>query len=246
MQQIDADVLEVEPSEEGVAYDANNYAIGSELIQAIRNNPDDASSYPGIKTTFDKWEDYSTVIIATPLWWSNMAAPMQSFLFKYGSQMSGKKVGLIVSSQSSGISGVVSDAKRLVPEADWYSENLHVTASDMSSASSLIATWLENINYSNPSTNETVNKIIIEVNGYTLTATLADNTSATALVELLEKGSITINAHDYGGFEKVGALPESLPENNTQITTSAGDIILYQGSSICFYYAQNTRNFSLL
>ncbi len=116
----------------------------------------------------------------------------------------------------------------------------------MSSASSLIATWRENINYSNPSTNETVNKIIIEVNGYTLTATLADNTSATALVELLEKGSITINAHDYGGFEKVGALPESLPENNTQITTSAGDIILYQGSSICFYYAQNTWNFTLL
>ncbi len=96
------------------------------------------------------------------------------------------------------------------------------------------------------SSNNQMNKIIIEVNGYTLTATLADNSSATALVELLEKGSITIEARDYGGFEKVGALPESLPQNNTQITTSAGDIILYLGTSICFYYAQNTWNFTLL
>ncbi len=93
---------------------------------------------------------------------------------------------------------------------------------------------------------QTVNKIYIEVNGYTLTATLADNSSATALVELLKEGSITIEARDYGGFEKVGALPESLPENNTEITTSPGDIILYNGSSICFYYAENTWDFTLL
>ncbi len=96
------------------------------------------------------------------------------------------------------------------------------------------------------STDQTVNKIIIEVNGHTLTATLADNTSATALVQLLQNGDITIEAREYGGFEKVGALPESLPQNNTQITTSAGDIILYLGSSICFYYAQNSWNFTLL
>ncbi len=89
-------------------------------------------------------------------------------------------------------------------------------------------------------------KITIEVNGYTLTATLEDNTSAAALVELLKEGSITVEAREYGGFEKVGALPESLPQNDTEITTSPGDIILYTGSSICFYYAQNTWDFTLL
>ncbi len=89
-------------------------------------------------------------------------------------------------------------------------------------------------------------KINVAVNGHTLSATLVDNSSTRALVALLQKGDVTINAHDYGNFEKVGDLPESLPTNNEQITTSAGDIILYLGTSICFYYAQNSWNFTRL
>lgn len=146
--QIEADVLEVLPAEEGVKYEANNYAIGSALISAIRSAPNDASSYPAIKTTISNLADYSTIIIATPLWWSNMAAPMQTFLFNYGSQMAGKNVGLIVSSASSGISGVESDAKRLVPGADWFSKSLHVTSSNTSRSANLLTTWLTDINYS--------------------------------------------------------------------------------------------------
>ena len=46
--QIDADVVRVEPAEKGLDYAANNYAIGSALIAAIRENPNDASSYPAI------------------------------------------------------------------------------------------------------------------------------------------------------------------------------------------------------
>jgi len=145
--QIDADVLEVEPSEEGLDYAANNYAIGSSLIAAIRKNPDDTSSYPPIKTTISNLDDYDVIIIATPLWWSNMAAPMQTFLFNYGSQMAGKHIGLIVSSHSSGISSVVSDAKRLVPDGDFFSENLWIRSSQTSNCHSLISAWLGNINY---------------------------------------------------------------------------------------------------
>ena len=88
--------------------------------------------------------------------------------------------------------------------------------------------------------------IRIAVNGHNLTATLADNSSSRALVELLKDGEITVNAHDYGSFEKVGSLPRSLPRNDEDITTSAGDIILYQGSSICFYYSTNSWDFTRL
>lgn len=37
--QIDADVVEIQPAEKGLDYAANNYAIGSAQISAIRNNP---------------------------------------------------------------------------------------------------------------------------------------------------------------------------------------------------------------
>ena len=89
-------------------------------------------------------------------------------------------------------------------------------------------------------------KIAISVNGHDLSATLEDNSSASALMELLEKGDITVSAHDYGGFEKVGDLPQSLPRNDESINTSPGDIILYLGSSICFYYGTNSWDFTRL
>ncbi len=79
-----------------------------------------------------------------------------------------------------------------------------------------------------------------------LTATLADNSSATAFYELLKKGPLTVDMHDYGNFEKVGSLGTSLPRNDTQITTTAGDIILYQGNQITIYYDTNSWNFTQL
>lgn len=81
---------------------------------------------------------------------------------------------------------------------------------------------------------------------HTLTATLYDNSSSHALVELLQKGELTIDMHDYGNFEKVGSLQTSLPRNDTQITTEPGDIILYQGNQITIYYDTNSWNFTLL
>ena len=79
-----------------------------------------------------------------------------------------------------------------------------------------------------------------------LTATLVDNSSATAFYQLLKKGPLTVDMHDYGSFEKVGPLGTTLPRNDTQITTAAGDIILYQGNQITIYYDTNSWNFTRL
>ena len=116
--QIQADVLEIQPAEKGLKYEANNYALGTQLLNAIKANPNDASSYPAIDPVTTSLSSYKNIIIVTPLWWSQMAAIMQTYLFIYGPQMAGKNVAMIVSSASSGISGVVSDAKRLKPDAE--------------------------------------------------------------------------------------------------------------------------------
>ena len=147
--QIEADVIRIQPAEKGLDYAANNYAIGSAQIAAIRNNPNDASSYPSIDPVNVNLADYDCVIIGAPLWWSNMAAPLQTFLFHHGSEMAGKKIGLIVSSASSGISGVEGDAKRLIPEGDFFSPSLWIRSSQTSNASSMISNWLNTIGYNN-------------------------------------------------------------------------------------------------
>lgn len=84
----------------------------------------------------------------------------------------------------------------------------------------------------------------IEVNGHVLYAAFEDNSSADALKEKLKDGAVTLDLHDYGSFEKVGALPWKLPKNDTQITTQAGDVILYQGNQITIYYDVNSWNFT--
>ena len=89
-------------------------------------------------------------------------------------------------------------------------------------------------------------QITSDSGNHKLTATLADNSSATAFYQLLEKGPVTIKMSDYGNFEKVGSLGTSLPRNDTQITTEAGDIILYQGNQITIYYDTNSWNFTRL
>lgn len=144
--QIEADVIRIEPAEKGLDYAADNYAIGSALISAIRENPDDASSYPAIDPVEVQMDEYATVIVAAPLWWSNMAAPMQTFLFHHGDEMAGKNIGLIVSSASSGISGVEADARRLISDGNFLSPSLWIRSSQTSNCHSMTAEWLDEIN----------------------------------------------------------------------------------------------------
>ncbi|MCI9458492.1 MAG: hypothetical protein HFE44_16235 [Oscillospiraceae bacterium] len=84
----------------------------------------------------------------------------------------------------------------------------------------------------------------IQAGNITFTATLADNSSAAALKELLAQGPLTIQMSDYGNMEKVGPIGQSLPRNDTQTTTGPGDIILYQGNSLVIYYDTNSWNFT--
>lgn len=246
--QIDADVVRIEPTEKGLDYAANNYAIGSALIAAIRNNPDDANSYPTIDPVKVDISQYSTIIIGAPLWWNNMAAPMQTFLFQHGNEMAGKNIGLIVSSASSGISGVEADARRLVPGGNFLSRSLWIRSSQTSGAGTMIENWLKEIGYSSLDTPEmTDNQLTIKVGDTaTLTATLADNSSAIALLKLLESGPVTIDMHDYANMEKVGNLLETLPRNDTYFTAHPGDLVLYLGNQFVIYYGDNSYNFTPL
>ena len=240
--QITADQLEILPAEKGLRYEANNYALGTQLLNAIKANPNDASSYPAIDPVTVSLDDYQNIIIVTPLWWSQMAAIMQTYLFHHGAEMAGKNVGLIVSSHSSGISGVVADAQRLLPNSIWMGDALWINASNHGNRSSLIENWLTTQNF--PTSNDMTQKFYITIGGVTKTATLVSNSSTEALVAQLQKGNITYEAHDYSNFEKVGALGYTFPENNTQITTKPGDLILYQGSNLCIYYDTNSWNFT--
>ncbi len=89
-------------------------------------------------------------------------------------------------------------------------------------------------------------KILLSVNEMSLTATLVENEATRELVAMLEKGPIDIEMNDYGGFEKVGAFPQSFPTSNRQITTEPGDIMLYQGNNMVIFYGSNSWSYTPL
>lgn len=91
-----------------------------------------------------------------------------------------------------------------------------------------------------------IDMIKIRVNNSILEVKLEDNEATKSLVEKLKDGDIFVNANEYGGFEKIGNLGFSLPRNDTSMTTSAGDIVLYQGNQISLFYKSNSWSYTKL
>ena len=123
--------------------DQQLYPIAQAEIAAIDNN----ETYPSISTTVENIGSYDAVVLVYPLWYSRMATPMQSFLHNYGSALAGKTIALVCTSASSGISGTVTDARRLCPNST-FPEALWIRSSAVSSSHASIVTWLENLGLS--------------------------------------------------------------------------------------------------
>lgn len=103
-----------------------------------------------------------------------------------------------------------------------------------------------NDNQNNTEESMSNSTIKIEANGTTLTATLKDNVSTRALVNMLKEGPLTINMNDYARMEKVGPIGTTLPQCDERLTTQPGDLILYRGQYFVIYYAQNTYSLTPL
>lgn len=88
--------------------------------------------------------------------------------------------------------------------------------------------------------------LVMECGSLRFYAGLEDNPSARAFAEALEGGVLEMKMQDYGGFEKVGDLPFTLPRSDEDISAGPGDIILYQGNKITVYYGTNRWHFTRL
>lgn len=88
--------------------------------------------------------------------------------------------------------------------------------------------------------------LCVDINGQIFSTNTENNPSAEAFIASLSSGALTLNMKDYGGFEKNAELGYDLPANDSEITTTAGDIILYQGNTLAIYYDENTWSLTKL
>lgn len=86
----------------------------------------------------------------------------------------------------------------------------------------------------------------VQVGDVVFSATLEENEAVVSFVEMMRENPVSIQMSDYSGFEKVGSLGTSLPVNNSQTTTHAGDIVLYNGNQIVIFYGSNSWSYTRL
>ena len=86
--------------------------------------------------------------------------------------------------------------------------------------------------------------IKIKINDEVFDVKLENNSAVDELVKTLEKGNVTVNATDYGNFEKVGDLGFTLPTSDENINTHPGDIVLYQGNQISLFYDSHSWSYT--
>ena len=86
----------------------------------------------------------------------------------------------------------------------------------------------------------------VKINDEVFDVKLENNSATQDLIKELKKGNITVNASEYGGFEKVGDLGFSLPTSDENIGTSPGDIVLYQGDKISLFYGSHSWSYTKL
>ena len=86
----------------------------------------------------------------------------------------------------------------------------------------------------------------VQVGDAVFSAALEENEAAASFVEMMRENPVSIQMSDYSGFEKVGSLGTSLPASNSQTTTHAGDIVLYNGNQIVIFYGSNSWSYTRL
>lgn len=194
----------------------------------------DKSVRPEIAAPFDSLAQYDVIWLGYPIWWGEEPRIIDTFLESY--DFSDKTVIPFCTSASSGISTSESNIEQLVP----IGNQLAGKRFSADAAENDVKEWVDSLNLSY----KTEEKIYLTINGTKLSATLENNSSADALKEKLSEGDITIDAKEYGGFEKVGLLGFSLPKNDTQYSTDFGDIMLYQGNQITLFYESNSWSYT--
>ena len=223
------DLYEIVPE---VAYGSENSNYYDQSTRAYKEQYNTGGEQrPSIKETLENATQYDIIFLGSPIWYGKSPRVILTFLDKYS--FKGKTIIPFVTSGSSGISTVNSELSSTYPDIIWKEGRRLNGLSDAD-----LRTWVQSF------VGSTTQKMYLTIGGVTKTATLVSNSTTEALVAQLQKGNITYEAHDYGNFEKVGELGYTFPENNEQINTVPGDLILHQGENLCIYYDTNSWNFT--
>ena len=99
---------------------------------------------PELKTKINNIEQYDTIFLGYPNWWSDMPMPLYTFLDEY--DLSGKTIAPFITHGGSGLSGTPSKIKKEEPNAT-VTDGLAVSGSSARNSQSTVKNWLSKIGF---------------------------------------------------------------------------------------------------
>ncbi len=97
-----------------------------------------------------------------------------------------------------------------------------------------------------PTSQEKEITMIAKIDEEVLEIEWEDNDSVTSLIQKVEKEDVIIEMRRYGSFEQVGDLGFSLPSQDIQMNTQAGDLVLYGSDQVVLFYGNHSWSYTKL
>lgn len=94
-------------------------------------------------------------------------------------------------------------------------------------------------------TDTEVQTMNMKIDGRIVPVLWEDNASVEELRSLAREG-LSIQMSMYGGFEQVGSVGTNLTREDQQMTTGAGDVVLYSGNRLVVFYGNNSWAYTRL
>ncbi len=142
------------------------------------------------------------------------------------------------------------DAKELIPDCEFHvikNGGHEFFGQPFEDAMSYILPYLEvQLNNEKAGNEEAEVFMKMKIGDTVVAVDWEDNESVEALKALCKDAPLTIQMSMYGGFEQVGSIGTSLPRNDEQTTTQAGDIVLYSGNQLVVFYGSNSWAYTRL
>jgi flavodoxin len=101
-----------------------------------------AGHKPSLRNAIKNIDEYDTVFVGTPNWWSTIAPPITTFLLEY--DLSGKTVIPFCTHDGGGVARCHTDIVKLTPKSQ-HLDGLAVSGNRVDSAKSDVEKWLRNI-----------------------------------------------------------------------------------------------------
>lgn len=222
---LNSDIFEIVPTQE---YTSADIDYNSDCRANREQNDDNAR--PEIKYTIEDISQYDTIVLGYPIWWSQAPKIMYTFIESY--DFTNKTVLPFCTSGSSPIGSSATNLAKSAPKANWLIGKRFAS----NTSKEEIGKWLdENI--------QKEENMKLSIDNQELDVVWENNASVEAIKNLCP---LSINMHQYGGFEQVGSIGQSIVSDDKRITTAPGDIVLYSSNQIVIFFGNNTWEYTKL